>query len=97
MLCFTIILNMLIHFTKLPLFQGAGHLVLHFLPREDRLSINKHQILDKIKICYGGYASEQINLGVTTAGVQNDLMQATSLAKKWLRSGEWVKKLVQYF
>ncbi len=67
--------------------RGRALGVAFSLPREDRLSINKHQILDKIKICYGGYASEQINLGVTTAGVQNDLMQATSLAKKMVT--EW--------
>ncbi|QFP41594.1 ATP-dependent metallopeptidase FtsH/Yme1/Tma family protein [Borrelia miyamotoi] len=67
--------------------RGRALGVAFSLPREDRLSINKNQILDKIKICYGGYASEQINLGFTTAGVQNDLMQATNLAKKMVT--EW--------
>ncbi|AHH10986.1 ATP-dependent zinc metalloprotease FtsH [Borrelia coriaceae] len=67
--------------------RGRALGVAFSLPKEDRLSINKNQILDKIKICYGGYASEQINLGFTTAGVQNDLMQATNLAKKMVT--EW--------
>ncbi|AHH08757.1 ATP-dependent zinc metalloprotease FtsH [Borrelia anserina] len=67
--------------------RGRALGVAFSLPREDRLSINKNQILDKIKICYGGYASEKINLGFTTAGVQNDLMQATNLAKKMVT--EW--------
>ncbi|QMU99533.1 ATP-dependent zinc metalloprotease FtsH [Borrelia sp. A-FGy1] len=67
--------------------RGRALGVAFSLPKEDRLSINKNQVLDKIKICYGGYASEQINLGFTTAGVQNDLMQATSLAKRMVT--EW--------
>ncbi|WP_024653265.1 ATP-dependent zinc metalloprotease FtsH [Borrelia persica] len=67
--------------------RGRALGVAFSLPKEDRLSINKNQLLDKIKICYGGYASEQINLGFTTAGVQNDLMQATNLAKKMVT--EW--------
>ncbi|WP_445436173.1 ATP-dependent zinc metalloprotease FtsH [Candidatus Borreliella tachyglossi] len=67
--------------------RGRALGVAFSLPKEDRLSINKYQLLDKIKICYGGYASEQINLGFTTAGVQNDLMQATNLAKKMVT--EW--------
>ena len=52
------------------------------LPEQDIYSRGKNWILDRIKICYGGYAAEEIMFDETTTGAQNDLEQATGLARK---------------
>lgn len=57
------------------------------LPDEDKYSRGKNWLLDRIKICYGGYAAEELVFGETTTGVQNDLEQATTLARRMVT--EW--------
>ena len=52
------------------------------LPEQDIYSRGKNWILDRIKICYGGYVAEEIMYSETTTGAQNDLEQATTLARK---------------
>ncbi len=52
------------------------------LPEQDIYSRGKNWIIDRIKICYGGYAAEELIYNETTTGAQNDLEQATSLARK---------------
>lgn len=52
------------------------------LPEQEVYSRGKNWILDRIKICYGGYAAEELIYDETTTGAQNDLEQATDLARK---------------
>ncbi|AFG37928.1 ATP-dependent zinc metalloprotease FtsH [Spirochaeta africana] len=61
------------------------------LPEEDVYTYGAPWLRDRIKITYGGMLAEQIVYGQTTTGVQNDLQQATELARKmvtrWGMSG----------
>ena len=52
------------------------------LPEDDSYSRNKGWLLDRITIAMGGYAAEKLMLNETTTGAQNDLEQATDLARR---------------
>ncbi|TVQ36888.1 MAG: ATP-dependent metallopeptidase FtsH/Yme1/Tma family protein [Spirochaetaceae bacterium] len=52
------------------------------LPEKDAYSRGKGWLLDRIKIAYGGYVAEQMFYDETTTGTQNDLKQATELARR---------------
>ncbi|KAL0265453.1 UNVERIFIED_CONTAM: hypothetical protein PYX00_011062 [Menopon gallinae] len=52
------------------------------LPKTDRYTANRQQLLARIRICYGGYVAERLIYGWTTVGVQSDLQQATRLARQ---------------
>jgi cell division protease FtsH len=52
------------------------------LPEDDAYSRNKGWLQDRITIAMGGYAAETIMLNETTTGAQNDLEQATDLARR---------------
>ncbi|WP_037544884.1 ATP-dependent zinc metalloprotease FtsH [Spirochaeta lutea] len=52
------------------------------LPDEDKYSRNKGWLQDRIVIAYGGYVAEDLMYGETTTGTQNDLKQATDLARR---------------
>ena len=67
--------------------RGRALGVAFSLPDEDKYSRGKNWLLDRIKICYGGYAAEELVFGETTTGVQNDLEQATTLARRMVT--EW--------
>ena len=57
------------------------------LPNEDVYSRGKNWLLDRIKICYGGFVAEELIYNETSTGTQQDLEQATSLARKMVT--EW--------
>ena len=57
------------------------------LPEKDQYSIQKSYLLDRIKICMGGYCAEKIVYGETTTGTSNDIKQATSMAHRMVT--EW--------
>jgi cell division protease FtsH len=52
------------------------------LPDEDKYSRNRGWLHDRIVIAYGGYVAEKLIYGETTTGTQNDLKQATELARR---------------
>jgi cell division protease FtsH len=52
------------------------------LPEDDTYTRNKAWLVDRIKICMGGYAAEKIIFNETTTGAQSDLEQATDIARK---------------
>ena len=52
------------------------------LPDEDVHSQPKRALLDELVIMFGGYAAESIVYGDTTTGTQNDIRQATNLARR---------------
>lgn len=52
------------------------------LPDEDKYSRDSDWLLDRIKIAFGGYVSEMLKYKRTTTGTQNDISQATDIARK---------------
>ena len=52
------------------------------LPENDVYSRSKGALLDWITICMGGYAAEGLVYQETTTGAQNDIEQATELARR---------------
>jgi cell division protease FtsH len=52
------------------------------LPKEDRYSMEKEQLLNQIAILMGGRAAEEVALNQVTTGAGNDIERATSLARK---------------
>ncbi|TFG61479.1 MAG: ATP-dependent metallopeptidase FtsH/Yme1/Tma family protein [Spirochaetales bacterium] len=54
------------------------------LPERDTYSKNKGWLLDRMKIIMGGYAAEKIVYGETSTGTQNDIKQATGIARKMI-------------
>ena len=62
--------------------RGRALGVTFSLPEEDKYSLSSGWIYDRIKICYGGFAAEELIFGETSSGAQNDIEQATNLARK---------------
>jgi cell division protease FtsH len=52
------------------------------LPEDDTYSRNKGWLEDRIAIAMGGYAAERIMYDETTTGAQNDLEQASEIARR---------------
>jgi cell division protease FtsH len=52
------------------------------LPEEDSYSRTKGWIIDRIVICYGGWAAEKLFYNETTTGTKQDLEQATDMARR---------------
>jgi cell division protease FtsH len=57
------------------------------LPDKESYSKNRSWLLDRIKITMGGYVAEEIIYGETTTGTQNDIQQATNIARRMVT--EW--------
>jgi len=53
----------------------------HFLPEKNKLSYWKKEILDQLAVLMGGRAAEEIFLGDISSGAQQDIAQATQLAR----------------
>jgi cell division protease FtsH len=53
-----------------------------FLPSEDRHLWSKSQFGDRLAVSLGGRVAEEITFGEVTTGAQNDLEEATKLARK---------------
>jgi cell division protease FtsH len=65
----------------------------HFLPTEDRHLWTKSQFDDRLAVSLGGRAAEEITFGEITTGAQNDLEQATKLARKMVTEYGMSEKL----
>lgn len=57
------------------------------LPEKDNYTLNKSYLMDRIVICMGGYAAEELVYGETTTGTSNDIKQATDMAHRMVT--EW--------
>ncbi len=53
----------------------------HFLPEKNRLSYWKKELRDQLAVLMGGRAAEQIFLGDISSGAQQDIVQATRIAR----------------
>ena len=71
--------------TIIPHGQALG--VTMSLPEKDQYTIQKSYLVDRIKICMGGFAAEKIVYGETTTGTSNDIKQATNIAQRMVT--EW--------
>jgi cell division protease FtsH len=64
-----------------------------FLPTEDRHLWTKSQFDDRLAVNLGGRVAEEITFGEPTTGAQNDLVQATKLARKMVTEYGMSEKL----
>ncbi len=71
--------------TVIPRGRALG--VAFSLPENDSYSKSSGYLIDRIKITYGGYIAEKMFYDETTTGVQNDLKQATEMARRMVT--EW--------
>ncbi|MCA9314296.1 MAG: cell division protein FtsH, partial [Planctomycetes bacterium] len=57
------------------------------LPERDRYGMSRSEILARLRVCYGGRLAEELVCDDITSGAQNDIEQATELARlmvtKW--------------
>jgi cell division protease FtsH len=54
------------------------------LPTEDRYNMSRAELLARLDVMLGGRTSEEIVIGEVTTGAQNDLVQATQLARRMI-------------
>ncbi len=71
--------------TVIPRGRALG--VAFSLPEQDSYSKHSGYLRDRIKISFGGYIAERMFYEDTSTGVQNDLKQATELARRMVM--EW--------
>jgi len=64
-----------------------------FLPSEDRHLWTKSQFDDRLAVSLGGRVAEEITFGEMTTGAQNDLEQATKLARQMVTEFGMSEKL----
>jgi len=53
----------------------------HFMPKKNRLSYWKREVLDQLVVLMGGRAAEEIFVKDLSSGAQHDIMQATKIAR----------------
>jgi cell division protease FtsH len=70
-----------IHIVSIVPRGNAGGMVIH-LPKEDRFMMTKSEMLNNIKALLAGRVAEEQVLGEVSTGAENDLEQATSLARR---------------
>ena len=66
--------------TVIPRDRAMG--VTQQLPEGDKYLYNREYLLDRIAVLLGGRVAEKIYMGTITSGAENDLHQATQLARK---------------
>jgi cell division protease FtsH len=62
--------------------RGRALGVTHTVPSEDRLSVAEHELRDHLVVMLGGRAAERLVYHEMTAGAENDLERATSMARR---------------
>ncbi|MDO4558987.1 MAG: ATP-dependent zinc metalloprotease FtsH, partial [Planctomycetia bacterium] len=77
--------------TVIPRGRALG--VTQLLPEEDRLSISEGQLHSRLAFILGGRAAEEVVFDELTAGAENDLRQATSIARRMVCNWGMSKRL----
>ena len=54
----------------------------HFMPKKNKLSYWKKELLDELAVLMGGRIAEEIFIGDISSGAQMDISQATKLARR---------------
>lgn len=62
--------------------QGQASLSGKPLPRDDHVSYSKDYLLARLAVLLGGRAAEEVVIGQVTSGGENDLFEATQLARR---------------
>jgi len=75
--------------------RGRAMGVTQQLPERERYVYRREYMLDRLAVMMGGRASESMVLGTQTSGAEQDLQQATSLARKMVLSWGMSEKLGQ--
>lgn len=66
--------------TVIPRGRALG--VTQTLPEEDRMNITESELADRLAFMLGGRAAEKLNYDEYSAGAENDLERATSIARR---------------
>jgi cell division protease FtsH len=62
--------------------RGRSLGVTQFLPEDDRHNYPRSYLLQRLAVALGGRAGEEVALGEITSGAENDLKEATKLARR---------------
>jgi len=73
--------------------RGRAMGVTQQLPERERYLYRREYMLDRLAVMMGGRASEDVVLGTHTSGAEDDLKQATQLARKMVLSWGMSEKL----
>src|SRR4029079_1350316 len=66
----------------IPRGRALGITIAH--PNKDVYSLSRKQLIGRIKMCYGGRIAEEMFSGDITTGAQNDIEQASNLARRMI-------------
>ena len=77
--------DMLYKVTIVPRGRSLG--VTQFLPKDDRRNYPHTYLVERLAVAVGGRSAEEIALGDITSGAENDLKEATKLARRMVT--EW--------
>ena len=67
--------------------RGRSLGVTQFLPEDDRRNYPRSYLLERLAVALGGRTGEEVALGEITSGAENDLKEATKLARRMVT--EW--------
>ncbi len=67
--------------------RGRSLGVTQFLPEDDRHNYPRSYLLERLAVALGGRTGEEVALGEITSGAENDLKEATRLARRMVT--EW--------
>jgi cell division protease FtsH len=67
--------------------RGRALGVTQFLPEGDRRNYPRSYLMERLAVALGGRSSEELALGEITSGAENDLKEATQLARRMV--SEW--------
>jgi cell division protease FtsH len=67
--------------------RGRSLGVTQFLPEDDRHNYPRSYLLQRLAVALGGRTAEEVALGEITSGAENDLKEATRLARRMVT--EW--------
>ena len=67
--------------------RGRSLGVTQFLPEDDRRNYTRSYLVQRLAVALGGRTGEEVALGEITSGAENDLKEATKLARRMVT--EW--------